>query len=139
MNEAVPTVNQSDKTDAMKPPERHRLPLTRNAIVHKFSLGGVEGYIIVGLYPDGRPGEVFLVISKEGSTLSGVMDAFATLTSIALQSGIPLEVLVRKFRHSRFEPCGVTRNREIPMASSIIDYIFRWLELRFLSGEKQAA
>ncbi len=133
------TANRSEKADSMKAPERHRLPLTRNAIVHKFSLGGAEGYILVGLYPDGRPGEVFLVISKEGSTLSGVMDAFATLTSIALQSDIPLEVLVRKFRHSRFEPCGVTRNREIPMASSIIDYIFRWLELRFLSGEKQAA
>lgn len=119
--------------------ERHRLPLTRSAIVHRFTVGGTKGYIIAGLYPDGTLGEIFLHAHKEGSTLSGVMDAFATLTSIALQSDIPLEGLVRKFRHSRFEPSGVTRNREIPMASSIIDYIFRWLELQFLSGEKQAA
>ena len=119
--------------------QRHRLPLTRNAVVHKFPVGNVEGYIIVGLYPDGHPGEVFLVISKEGSTLSGVMDCFAVLVSLALQSGIPLATLVNKFRYVRFSPDGLTRNKEIPMASSIIDYIFRWLELRFLSGEKQAA
>ena len=119
--------------------ERHRLPLTRNAIVHKFSVGDVEGYIIVGLYPDGRPGEVFLVISKEGSTLSGVMDSFAILLSLALQSEVPLKVLASKFRHVRFEPDGRTGNKEIPTASSIIDYLFHWLELQFLSGEKQAA
>ncbi len=119
--------------------ERHRLPLTRNAIVHKFSVGDVEGYIIVGLYADDSPGEVFLHISKEGSTLSGVMDCFAILLSLALQSGIPLAVLVSKVRHVRFEPDGRTGNKEIPTASSIIDYLFRWLELQFLSGEKQAA
>ena len=123
----------------MKPPERHRLPPTRDAVVHRFSVGETEGYVIVGLYPDGRPGEVFLIISKEGSTLSGVMDSFAILLSLALQSGIPLEVLVRKFRHTRFEPAGFTGSKEIPMASSIIDYVFRWLQLRFLGGEKQAA
>ncbi len=118
--------------------ERHRLPLTRDAVVHKFSVGNVEGYIIAGLYPDRTLGEIFLHISKEGSTLSGVMDAFATLTSIALQSDIPLEVLVKKFRHVRFEPDGRTGNKEIPTASSIIDYLFHWLELRFLSRETQA-
>ena len=119
--------------------QRHRLPLTRSAIVHKFGVGGVEGYIIVGLYPDGHPGEVFLVISKEGSTLSGVMDSFAILLSLALQSEIPLEVLVSKFRHVRFEPDGRTGNKEIPTASSIIDYLFHWLERQFLSREKRAA
>jgi ribonucleoside-diphosphate reductase alpha chain len=130
---------QEMEVESVALPRRQRLPATRKGLVHKFSVGNVEGYVIVGLYPDGSLGEIFLHISKEGSTLSGVMDAFATLTSIALQSDIPLEVLVKKFRHVRFEPCGVTRNREIPMASSIVDYIFRWLELRFLSGEKQAA
>jgi ribonucleoside-diphosphate reductase alpha chain len=119
--------------------QRHRLPLTRNAIVHKFGVGGVEGYIIVGLYADGSPGEVFLHISKEGSTLSGVMDCFAVLVSLALQSGIPLTVLVSKFRHTRFAPDGFTTDREIPMATSLIDYLFAWLGRRFLSGEKQAA
>ncbi len=119
--------------------QRHRLPLTRNAIVHKFRVGGVEGYIIVGLYADGSPGEVFLHISKEGSTLSGVMDCFAILLSLALQSGIPLAVLVSKFRRTRFAPDGFTTDREIPMATSLIDYLFAWLERRFLSREKQAA
>ena len=119
--------------------QRHRLPLTRNAIVHKFGVGGVEGYIIVGLYANGSPGEVFLHISKEGSTLSGVMDCFAILLSLALQSGNPLAVLVSKFRHTRFVPDGFTTNREIPMATSLIDYLFAWLEWRFLSREKQAA
>ena len=119
--------------------QRHRLPLTRNAIVHKFRVGGVEGYIIVGLYADGSPGEVFLHISKEGSTLSGVMDCFAVLLSLALQSEIPLKVLVSKFRHVRFEPDGRTGNKEIPTASSIIDYLFHWLDQQFLSREKQAA
>ncbi len=123
----------------MKAPERHRLPPTRDAIVHKFAVGSVEGYIIVGLYPDGHPGEVFLVISKEGSTLSGVMDSFAILLSLALQSEIPLEALVSKFRHVRFEPDGRTGNKEIPTASSIIDHLFHWLARRFLSREKQAA
>ena len=123
----------------MKTPERHRLPATRHGIVHKFSVGGVEGYIIAGLYPDGTLGEIFLHGHKAGSTLSGVMDAFATLTSIALQSGIPLEVLTKKFRHVRFEPFGFTTDKQIPMAASLIDYVFHWLELQFLSGEKQTA
>lgn len=123
----------------MKAPERHRLPLTRNAVVHKFTIGSTEGYAIVGLYENGTPGELFLHISKEGSTLSGVMDCFAILVSLALQSGLPLKTLVEKFRHVRFSPDGLTGNKEIPMASSIIDYIFRWLERRFLSGEKQVA
>ncbi len=119
--------------------ERHRLPLTRSAIVHRFTVGSTKGYIIVGLYADGSLGEVFLHISKEGSTLSGVMDCFAILLSLALQSGIPLAVLVSKFRRTRFEPDGRTGNKEIPTATSLIDYLFAWLERRFLSGEKQAA
>ena len=110
-----------------------------HAIVHKFGVGGVEGYIIVGLYANGSPGEVFLHISKEGSTLSGVMDCFAVLVSLALQSGIPLAVLVSKFRHTRFAPDGFTTDREIPMASSIIDYLFHWLDQQFLSRGKRAA
>ncbi len=133
------TANRSEKADSMKAPERHRLPTTRRAIVHKFSVGGVEGYLIAGLYPDSTLGEIFLHAHKEGSTLSGVMDSFAILLSLALQSGIPLEVLVRKFRHTRFEPAGFTGSKEIPTASSIIDYLFAWLERRFLSREKQAA
>ncbi len=139
MNEAVPTVNRSEKADTMKAPQRHRLPMTRHALIHKFRVGNTKAYIRVGLYPDGSPGEVFLTVAKAGSTLQGLMDSFATLLSLSLQHGIPLAVIAKKFRHVRFEPCGLTRNREIPMASSIIDYIFRWLELRFLSGEKQAA
>ena len=118
---------------------RRRLPLTRKALVHRFTVGGTKGYIIAGLYPDGTLGEIFLHAHKEGSTLSGVMDAFAVLTSIALQLGIPLEVLVKKFRHTRFEPGGFTGNKEIPVASSIVDYLFAWLERRFVTRERQAA
>lgn len=113
-------------------PRRRRLPDERQSITHKFSIGGHEGYITVGMYEDGTPGEIFIVMSKEGSTISGVMDAFATAVSLALQYGVPLKVLVDKFTHTRFEPSGFTNNKQIPIAKSVMDYIFRWLALKFL-------
>lgn len=116
-------------------PFRRRLPDERHSVTHKFSVGGHEGYITAGLYEDGQPGEVFITMSKEGSTISGFMDAFATSISMALQYGVPLNVLANKFTHMRFEPSGFTGNRQIPMAKSIIDYIFRWLSLKFIPQE----
>ncbi len=118
---------------------RRRLPDERAAVTHKFSIGGHEGYITVGLYPEALPGEIFITMSKEGSTISGLMDAFATSVSMALQYGVPLRVLVEKFSHMRFEPSGFTGNREIPIAKSILDYIFRWLGKRFLPAEELPA
>jgi ribonucleoside-diphosphate reductase alpha chain len=118
---------------------RRRLPDERHAITHKFSIAGHEGYITVGLYEDGVPGELFITMSKEGSIISGLMDAFATSVSMALQYGVPLRVLVEKFSHMRFEPSGFTGNRDIPMAKSICDYIFRWLGKKFLTPEEQPA
>ena len=118
---------------------RRKLPDERRAITHKFDIQGHEGYITVGIYEDGTPGEIFLVMSKEGSTISGLMDAFATSISLALQYGVPLEVLVKKFAHTRFEPSGFTKNPEIPIAKSITDYIFRWLASKFLDGTQQEA
>lgn len=115
-------------------PRRERLPDTRNSVTHKFSIAGHEGYISVGLYPDGRPGEVFITMAKEGSTVGGLMDSFGTSTSIALQYGVPLEVLVNKFSHTRFEPMGHTTNPDIRIAKSLVDYIFRWLGLTFLDS-----
>jgi ribonucleoside-diphosphate reductase alpha chain len=120
-------------------PARRKLPDERHAITHKFSIAGHEGYITVGMYEDGTPGEIFLVMAKEGSTISGLMDAFATSISMALQYGVPLEALVEKFSHVRFEPSGFTKNPEIPYAKSITDYIFRWLASKFLSAEHQEA
>jgi ribonucleoside-diphosphate reductase alpha chain len=111
---------------------RHRLPDERAAITHKFSVAGHEGYITVGLYEDGQPGELFITMSKEGSTISGLMDAFATSVSMALQYGVPLRVLVDKFSHMRFEPSGFTNNKDIPIAKSVCDYIFRWLGNKFV-------
>ena len=119
-------------------PHRRRLPAERSAVTHKFDIAGHEGYITVGLYPDGQPGEIFLKMAKEGSTVSGLMDSFATTVSVALQYGVPLKDLVNKFAHVRFEPSGFTGNQEIPIAKSIIDYIFRWLGSRFLSPEDKA-
>ena len=119
-------------------PHRRRLPVERTAITHKFEISGHEGYITVGLYPDGQPGEIFLKMAKEGSTVSGLMDTFATTVSVALQYGVPLRDLVNKFAHVRFEPSGFTGNPEIPIAKSIVDYIFRWLGSRFLSPEEKA-
>lgn len=117
-------------------PDRRRLPDVRQAITHKFAISGLKGYLTVGLFEDGSPGEVFLVVAKEGSTLSGIMDAFATTVSLALQYGVPLEALVKKFTYVRFEPSGFTGNKEIPSAQSIVDYVFRWLALRFLTPQQ---
>jgi ribonucleoside-diphosphate reductase alpha chain len=118
-------------------PLRHRLPDERRSITHKFDIAGHEGYITAGMYEDGQPGEIFIRMSKEGSTISGLMDSFATAISMALQYGVPLRVLVDKFSHMRFEPSGFTKNPDIPMAKSIMDYIFRWLASKFLDGEAQ--
>ncbi len=119
-------------------PVQHKMPVERQALTHKFKIAGHEGYITVGMYEDGSPGEIFINMSKEGSTVSGLMDAFARAISYALQYGVPLEVLVDKFTHTRFEPSGFTGNPEIPYAKSITDYIFRWLASKFLSPEKSA-
>jgi ribonucleoside-diphosphate reductase alpha chain len=119
---------------------RRRLPDEREAITHKFSIAGHEGYITVGKFEDGTPGEVFITMSKEGSTVSGLMDSFATAISLAFQYGVPLKVLINKFSHSRYEPSGITNNPEVRFAKSITDYIFRWMALKFLpAGERGAA
>ena len=107
------------------------------SITHKFNVGGHEGYITVGLYRDGNPGELFITMAKEGSTVSGLMDSFACAVSLALQHGVPLKLLCEKFAHTRFEPSGWTNNADIGFAKSIMDYIFRWLQLRFLTGQQQ--
>jgi ribonucleoside-diphosphate reductase alpha chain len=125
------------QAEAVKP-HRRRLPAERQAITHKFDISGHEGYITVGLYPDGQPGEIFLKMAKEGSTVSGLMDTFATSVSLALQYGVPLRDLVNKFAHVRFEPSGFTGNQEIPIAKSIVDYIFRWMGSRFLPADEKA-
>ncbi|HZD50137.1 MAG TPA: vitamin B12-dependent ribonucleotide reductase, partial [Silvibacterium sp.] len=124
--------------DLNAPPKavRHRLPEERASLTHKFGIAGHEGYITVGLYPNGQPGEIFIKMAKEGSTVSGLMDSFATAVSLALQHGVPLKVLCEKFAHSRFEPSGWTGNEQIGFAKSIMDYIFRWVQLRFLSGQQ---
>ena len=128
--------DEKDEAPVWKP-QRRRLPEERNAITHKFSVAGHEGYITVGMYEDGMPGEIFIVMSKEGSTISGVMDAFATAISLSLQYGVPLKVLSDKFSHMRFEPSGFTNNANIPIAKSIMDYIFRWMALKFLTADQR--
>jgi ribonucleoside-diphosphate reductase alpha chain len=117
---------------------RRRLPDVRNAVVHHFSVGGQEGYLTIGLYEDGVPGEIFIRMAKEGSTVSGLMDCFATAVSLALQFGVPLRVLCGKFSHTRFEPSGWSGVKEIGYAKSLMDYIFRWLAIKFLPGEEMA-
>jgi ribonucleoside-diphosphate reductase alpha chain len=119
-------------------PRRERLPHTRRSMTHKFDIQGHEGYINVGFYPDGRPGELFITMAKEGSTIGGLMDVLGTSISIGLQYGVPLEVFVNKFAHSRFEPAGFTKNPDIPIAKSIADYIFRWLGMEFIEGYREA-
>jgi ribonucleoside-diphosphate reductase alpha chain len=119
-------------------PRRERLPDTRQSVTHKFSISGHEGYITVGLYPDGRPGEMFITMAKEGSTIGGLMDCFGTAVSMSLQYGVPLEVYVNKFSHTRFEPMGFTKNPDIKIAKSLVDYIFRWLGITFLPGFREA-
>jgi ribonucleoside-diphosphate reductase alpha chain len=137
---AVAFTNAANPGDAkaVGPPRaiRHRLQEERASLTHKFSIAGHEGYITVGLYPNGQPGEIFIRMAKEGSTVSGLMDSFATAVSLSLQHGVPLKVLVEKFAHTRFEPSGWTGNEQIGFAKSIMDYIFRWLQLRFLSGQQ---
>jgi ribonucleoside-diphosphate reductase alpha chain len=137
-----PLATSIDKTtghrvQVVERPLRKRLPSERTALTHKFEVGGHEGYITVGLYEDGTPGEIFLRMAKEGSTVSGLMDSFATAVSLALQYGVPLPALVDKFSHTRFDPQGFTRNPEIPIAKSVMDYIFRWLASRFLPQEER--
>jgi ribonucleoside-diphosphate reductase alpha chain len=122
----------------MATPTRNRLPDTRQAITHKFDIVGHEGYITVGLYENGAPGELFITMAKEGSTIGGLMDTIGTLVSLAFQYGVPLETLVKKFAHQRFEPSGFTKNDDIPIAKSIIDYLFRWLACQFIPGYREA-
>ncbi len=140
-SQPLSTSSESDRAAAksLAAPRRERLPDTRRSITHKFNVSGHEGYITVGLYDDGRPGEVFLTMAKEGSTVGGLMDAFGTAISMSLQYGVPLEDYVKKFSHTRFEPMGYTKNAEIRIAKSIIDYIFRWLGITFLPGFREEA
>ncbi|MEO8922609.1 MAG: vitamin B12-dependent ribonucleotide reductase, partial [Caldimonas sp.] len=132
------STQNADSLDAKSPPRamRHRLPNERASVTHKFSIGGHEGYLTIGLYPNGQPGEFFIRMAKEGSTIAGLMDSFATAISISLQHGVPLKLLCEKFAHTRFEPQGWTGNEQIGYAKSIMDYIFRWTQLRFLSGHQ---
>ncbi len=129
------STKKADKTEkATARPRRERLPDTRQSVTHKFNISGHEGYVTVGLYPDGRPGELFITMAKEGSTIGGLMDCFGTAVSMSLQYGVPLEVYVNKFSHTRFEPWGYTKNPDIKIAKSVVDYIFRWLGITFLPG-----
>lgn len=137
--ESVPTVKVAPIGENTNAPRRRRLPDERRAINHKFLVGGHKGFITVGLYDDGTPGEMFITMAKEGSVISGLMDAFATSVSIGLQYGVPIQVLVNKFVHMRFEPSGFTNNPNIRIAKSIVDYIFRWMALKFLSPQEQIA
>ena len=137
LNTSKETVRDTPAGAAPGPsqPTRRKLPDERASLTHKFDIAGHEGYITVGLYDDGQPGEIFLVMAKEGSTISGFADAFAQAISYALQYGVPLQVLVDKFSHARFEPSGLTKNPEIRFAKSIVDYVFRWMAAKFLSPE----
>ncbi len=138
-SQPLSTTKEGDrKKGADGRPARRRLPATRHSLTHKFSVGGHEGYITVGLFEDGTPGELFISMAKEGSTIGGLMDVIGTETSMGLQYGVPLEVLVEKFSHSRFEPSGWTPNPDIPVAKSVVDYIFRWLGIQFLPGFREA-
>jgi ribonucleoside-diphosphate reductase alpha chain len=128
---------EEDNLDAPPRAIRHKLKEERMSVTHKFNIGGHEGYITVGLYPNGEPGELFIKMAKEGSTVSGLMDSFALAVSISLQYGVPLKMLCDKFAHTRFEPSGWSSNPDIGYAKSIMDYIFRWLQMRFLSGQQQ--
>jgi ribonucleoside-diphosphate reductase alpha chain len=130
---------EAEEEDMNAPPRavRHKLQEERASITHKFKVGDHEGYITVGLYPNGQPGELFITMAKEGSTVSGLMDSFALAVSIALQHGVELKLFCEKFAHTRFEPSGWSGNPDIGYAKSIMDYIFRWLQLRFLTGQQQ--
>ncbi len=139
-SQPLTTGEDEEKTGTERPkPSRRRLADERRSITHKFEVGGHEGYVTVGIYKDGTPGEIFIVMAKEGSTISGFADAFAQAISYALQYGVPLEMLVNKFCHQRFEPAGMTRNPKIRMAKSIVDYIVRWMATKFLDEDAQRA
>jgi len=129
---------QGTGSDISGPPaaNRHRLQNERSAITHHFAFGGHEGYLTLGFYPNGQPGEIFIRMAKAGSTIAGLMECFGTVVSVSLQHGVPLKVLCDKLSHTRFEPSGWTGNAEIGYAKSIMDYLFRWMELRFLSGKQ---
>src|SRR5882757_2204208 len=133
---ATQAVVEEENLNAPPRAVRHKLQEERASITHKFKVGDHEGYITVGLYPNGDPGELFVTMAKEGSTVSGLMDSFACATSLALQHGVPLKLFCEKFAHTRFEPSGWSSNPEIGFAKSIMDYIFRWLHLRFLTGQQ---
>ncbi|MCX6992774.1 MAG: vitamin B12-dependent ribonucleotide reductase [Kiritimatiellaeota bacterium] len=135
--DALSAPESAESVASSPKPFRHRMPLTRQSITHKFEVGGHQGYLTVGLYEDGTPGELFITMAKEGSTVGGIMDAFGTAISMCLQYGVPLSTLIDKFCHSRFEPSGFTKNPEIPYAKSLVDYIFRWLDLTFPDGRNQ--
>ena len=139
-SQPLSTTIESDKSARAdnSRPRRERLLDTRQSLTHKFNVTGHEGYITVGLYPDGRPGELFITMAKEGSTVGGLMDSFGTAISMSLQYGVPLEVLVNKFSHTRFEPMGHTTNPDIRIAKSVVDYIFRWLGTMFIPGYREA-
>lgn len=138
----VIAINESDRSDASSVRSetvrlsRRRLPDERRAITHHFSIAGHEGYLTVGVYEDGSPGEIFVRMAKQGSTISGLMDSFATVVSLALQHGVPLDVLCAKFSHTRFEPSGWSGNPNIGYATSLMDYLFRWMDLKFLKNEQ---
>jgi ribonucleoside-diphosphate reductase alpha chain len=136
-SKAIEEVVPVDETEAPPHAVRHKLPDERLSLTHKFKVADHEGYITVGLYKNGTPGEIFITMAKEGSTVSGLMDSFACAVSIALQHGVPLKLLCEKFAHTRFEPSGWSKNPDIGYAKSIMDYIFRWLQLRFLTGQQQ--
>ncbi len=127
-DESPPEENDLSNTSL---PVRHRLPDTRPSVVHKFNINGHEGYITVGFFEDGKPGELFLKMAKEGSTMSGMADTIGILTSLALQYGVPVETLAKKFENVKFEPSGWTPNKDIQNAQSIIDYVFRWVGQHF--------
>ncbi len=139
-SQPLSTSTETEKAAAkvVAAPRRERLPDTRKSVTHKFNVAGHEGYITVGLYDDGRPGELFITMAKEGSTIGGLMDCFGTAVSMSLQYGVPLEVYVSKFSHTRFEPMGHTKNPDIRIAKSIVDYIFRWLGMTFIPGFREA-
>jgi ribonucleoside-diphosphate reductase alpha chain len=134
-NTGVKTVAEAD---LLGPPaaNRHRLPNERAAVTHHFTIGDHEGYLTLGLYPNGQPGEIFIRMAKAGSTISGLMECFGAVVSVSLQHGVPLKVLCDKLSHTRFEPSGWTGNSELGYAKSIMDYLFRWIEQRFLSGKQ---
>src|SRR5208283_2942934 len=138
IDESEVAVNESTGPECSEPmcAVRRHLPDERRALTHHFSIAGQEGYLTVGVYEDGLPGEIFITMAKQGSTISGLMDSFATAVSLALQYGVPLQVLCAKFSHTRFEPSGWSGNPKIGYAKSLTDYLFRWLELRFLKGEQ---